>query len=218
MNLQQGMMMRHRSGLVIGLTLVLVFLLRLPVAYACSAGPDFNPLTESDIIVGGRVRDWQPLHNQVARDQFIPIQVTLDVDQSFKGRPTDSITFVDVSSRQALSTTEAIWVGGSGPCGAFDSDPIGKYVILGLTQEQDGTYQTHRLLTFFLGSAPQGHIYEQALARLAAFQPAPLPNTGDSPLGSPWIGSSPALDQLVLVGLTLLLGGHALVAISRRRI
>lgn len=158
------------------LAFVLAFL-HLQVSYACSFGEDFDPVAQSDLIVGGRIVSWRPLTANPKANDLLPIEVTLSVDKTYKGNLQGNITFIDTASRQAISATEAIWVGGAGPCGAFSEDPTNSYVILGLARQADGTYHSDLPRTFFRGAKAQGQEYELAVKRLA-IQPMQLPATG----------------------------------------
>jgi hypothetical protein len=152
-------------GAIVLALLGVPFLTVLPV-YACSAGLDFNPVAEADYIVGGRVTTWERLAIE-AQSPFIPIQVTMEVDQHWKGTTATTIQFIDHTSLTSSATSEA-WVGSSGACGLFDSEPTGQYLVLGFDTPSDGTYRSNLLLLFFRGPEPSGDGYRQATHWLRA--------------------------------------------------
>jgi hypothetical protein len=198
--------MRGRRLFLAALSSAVLLLFSATPAYACSAGEDFNPVAESDIIVAGRVVDWQPLQQTTTGD-FIPIQVHMNVEQAFKGNVARQIDFEDGASLIKNPQGDFQWEGASGACGSFDVDPKGVYVIMGLERADDGTYRSNRLLIFFIGSEPKSDGYEQALARMAALGLANLPSTG---------ATSPVVTSLLIVSLGLLVSGIMLVSLSRQ--
>ena len=76
----------------VALTALILLAAQLLVAeptYACSVGPDFNPVAEADLIVGGRITDWEELP-MGAGAPFTPIRLTMAVDRRIKGEvPTE---------------------------------------------------------------------------------------------------------------------------------
>lgn len=145
-------------------------------AYACSAGPDFNPLAGAEVIVAGRVQGWEKgdeaaMPPALRGGMFVPVRVALHVEKWLKGVTPAEIIVVDYSSLAELSgRTE--WAGASGRCGSFDADPTGQYAVMSLGRLADGTYGAHRLSTFYLGDAPAGPGYEWRMALLASYDPA----------------------------------------------
>ena len=178
---------------------ILLPLLTVQISYACSAGEDFDPVAQSDVIISGRVVGWQPLVTNPDVNDFIPIQITLDIDRTYKSSMSGQVSVIDVASRQAISSTEAIWVGGAGPCGAFSEDPTHSYVILGLTRQRDGAYHSDRPRTFFQGAAPHGDAYQAALQRIQALAPHQLPVTSSS--GTTRTRTSDITFDILLIGL-----------------
>ncbi len=187
-------------------------------AHACSAGPDFNAVNEADIIVAGRITEWQPLGSG-ADDTFTPILLNMRVDQALKGSASGQLQFEDRASLQGNPATTFQWAGSSGACGAFDSDPAGAYVILGLTQNERGNYQSNRLMVFFIGADPSGAAYNAAVARLTGSStPAASPATPATPQTLPDTGldASAWMRESVVAGVLVLAAG-ALVAGTARR-
>jgi hypothetical protein len=201
-------------------------------ALACSAGPDFDPIAESDAVVGGRIQGYELLPDTAplmpedpktgrpmdpTQDAYAPVRVDMIVDRVFKGQPAPAIVIVDTRSimprhdRQGNTTGEFEWAGAGGACGAFDFDPTGLYTIMGLSANPDGTYTPNRLQTFYFGNEPLGPEYERALERMASFPgAASLPALGSGPPN----GSHPAAALwflgLAAAGVMLSLGGIAL--------
>lgn len=162
-----------------------------PVA-ACSAGPDFNPVVDSSVIVAGRVVGRElgtpiPVLPPPAGLVNVPLRVTMTVDQVFKGASARTVTFVDFGGTYAADLAAARYPdvsAGRGQCSVFDTDPFGAYVILGLIRDNGGGLLANRLFVFYRGEEPNGPAWDGALARLAAlggFAHSPvLPRTGAS--------------------------------------
>ena len=150
------------------------------LVHACSAGSDFNAVTESEVIVEGRITRWHPTDHQglPATWTFSRIQLEMQVTKTHKGDTGSEISFTDAAS---LSNSGQSWAGGSGACGAFDQDPTDAYVILGLNRSEDGTLATNRLQTFYIGEEPAGERYESALRRLQGLSAVRPPLTGYGP-------------------------------------
>lgn len=163
-----------------------------PVAYACSAGEDFDPVAQSDLIVIGQITAWTPRPELRVMEMFTPVELTIDVWSVVKGSAGRTITVIDQASyapdharmveHKPLYRDE--WLGSSGACGAFDSDPAGAYVILGLNLHEDGTYRTSRPISFYVGAGtwPLGPGYQLALQRVGAEMPIRPPGTGSAGL------------------------------------
>ncbi|MPZ48301.1 MAG: hypothetical protein GEU75_03145 [Dehalococcoidia bacterium] len=153
-------------------------------AYACSAGDDFNPVSSSEVIVMGTITGWQPVTapaNIPTHSTFQTVEVTISVDRTLKGTPVSSLVAVDTSSliREGQGPAGA-WVGSSGACGAFNADPTGMYVLMGLSRTDGGALRTHLLHTFYIGEKDQlsGPRYERIRERLAAYGLTTLPALG----------------------------------------
>ncbi len=191
-------------------------------AAACSVGPDFNPVTESDVIVGGRITGWELIENferldpktrQVPVDDpnyygpYDPIRAFMIVDRVYKGDVPGQIDLVAGNTLWASGGAYS-WVGASGACGAFDTDPTGQYWIMGLRIDEFGRYRPSRPLTFYVGAEPTGDSYEQALAMMSAFGAVVLPVGGGPPStpSAPAFPTLPGAVALMLVLLAFLLG------------
>ena len=142
-------------------------------AFACSVGEDFNPYRDSDVIVGGRITDWEiipeairwevrkddpksyiePNDNPNYYGSYEPVRFFMDVDTVLKGSASGRIEMVAGNTLSLYplddGALEYVWVGSSGACGAFDFDPTGKYAILGLNMDRFGRYHPSLPLTFF---------------------------------------------------------------------
>jgi hypothetical protein len=222
-------MFKQLPRLLAVLCIAAILAFNVTPAYACSAGPDFNAIAQSDIIVEGRLTDWQALEPSGGAGAFIPVQVSMNVERAFKGDISGQLQFVDRSSLIDTPSGTNAWAGGSGACGVFDADPTGMYAILGLTLGEDGVYQSNRLLVFFLGSEPSGTGYEQAVARLSGVSPAPpvdattqpsqpvtLPDTGGIEIRSDLLAGLGIALTLAALGLMLRIAPIPLPSARRR--
>ena len=174
-----------RRFLALGLLVVLIggfAVTSVRPVYACSAGPDFNPVTESEVIVAGRLTRWERAEDARINPPsfaFAPVRVMMTVDWMLKGSTSPQIAILDHASLinpDTMASREYQWAGAAGACGAFDFDPAGKYAIMGLRQNANGTYQPNRLQTFFIGDSPSGPEYDRALTRLVSLGPIRLPS------------------------------------------
>jgi hypothetical protein len=158
----------------------------IPTAYACSAGPDFDPIAESDLIIGGWVVGWRerpdipsPLNgNAKSGVDYKSLGMLIDVDRVFKGSPVKRVEAVD--SYIPYGTR---WLGTS--CAIFGGDPTGLYVILGLWRGEDGYLHPNSLRTFFIGENPSGEGYDYAMRRLEGLPAIGPPRTGSGGLVAP---------------------------------
>ena len=131
-------------------------------AEACAPAPDYDAVSDSDVIVAGRFQGWQEANDLAIVEDFTPIRVNMTVDRAFKGDVPGEIEIVDTRSLISYGG-ESAWTGTS--CGTFDSDPTGMYGILGLTKAGDD-YQASFFSRFYIGADPQGERYDTWLARL----------------------------------------------------
>jgi hypothetical protein len=133
-------------------------------AFACSADPSFDPVAESDVILGGQITAWTPLTPTAERGMFVPVLLEMRIDHVWKGTVDASTRVVDETSLTLLPAIDdngvvasgyrIIWAGASGACGALDKDPTGAYAVFGLAEQPDGSLRTNRLTTFYLDPAP----------------------------------------------------------------
>jgi hypothetical protein len=147
-------------------------------ARACSVGEDFSAVDASDVIVAGRITAWELVENVRRWDPktgdepiddpnfygpgpYNPIRLQLDVEHVYKGPRMATVSMVDANSLEIYNGVER-WVGSSGACGAFDADPSGQFVILGLNRDHFERYRTGLPLVFFVGPEPAGEHYERA--------------------------------------------------------
>jgi hypothetical protein len=163
------------------------WLIGAPLTHACSVGEDFDPIAASDVIVGGRITGWELIENVTRWDPksgepeptddpnyfeaptYDPIRLNVTVDKVYKGSVPASIELVAANTYEILDG-QGNWVGASGACGAFDSDPTGHYWILGLNEDDFGRLRPSRVLVF-----DSSEVLE---ARLG---PASLPTSGGAP-------------------------------------
>lgn len=155
-------------------------------AFACSAGPDYNPVAESEVIVVGRLTGWREADASASSPDgslYLSIRVTMAVERALKGSTPPAITIVDRASllripAQANRPEEMFWAGSAGACGSFDDDPTGRYAVMRLWREADGTYRPNRIHTFYLGDQPPVVVWPAIVARLTQWGPVSLPLTG----------------------------------------
>ncbi len=191
-------------------------------AYACSAGPDWDPIAESDIIVGGRITGWELIEKgqdsdpktgePVVDGPYDPIRVEMAVARVYKGSAPANIRVIDAAS---LLGDE--WVGASGACGPFDSDPTGMYFIMGLRIDDLDRYRPNRLLVFHAGQEPAESYDDLPLSYLAPLLPGALPTSGGPPPEVAPSSSAAPGPALVALGLALLAGGGWLTLRALRR-
>jgi len=67
------------------------------VAYACSAGPDYNPAAESDLIVAGYITNLEIL-GRTGTMTYLHVQMTFEVDQYLFGSGPTSLDVFDVKT------------------------------------------------------------------------------------------------------------------------
>ncbi len=172
-------------------------------ALACSADPSFDPVAESDVILGGQITAWTPLVPAIDRGMFVPVRLDMRIDHVWKGTLDAAPRVVDETSLTLLPAIDdngvvasgyrVIWAGASGACGALDEDPTGAYAVLGLSQQPDGSLRTNRLTTFYLNPAP----YDPGtIARLEVLG---LPATGHGPAT---VASEDPSTREILIALT----------------
>jgi hypothetical protein len=194
-----------------------------PAAYACSAGDDFNPVAESDLIVVGTIVGWRPVETpsdeiyggKTGTSPFQTVAVTVQIDEVLKGTASHRTEFLDLSSRLKDPLPNGNqWGGSGGSCAAFGADPTGRYVIMGLKREDDGSLRSGGIFKrFFLGDRDQlsGETYDCVRASLARYGLTTLPSVGHGP--TPTAAGS---DYLVLVLASILsLAGAWLLLWSR---
>lgn len=149
---------------------------------ACSVGPDFNPVESSEVIVKGTVVRWEEVSSPSGPGIYQPIRLTIQVDSILKGEPAQVLYVYDVASliRRDQGPIGGTWGGSGGACGAFDFDPTGKYVVLGLWRSDDGALQSVRPQTFFIGDRSELTSKREAamLERLSGFGLIVPPSTG----------------------------------------
>ena len=206
------------AGALAALFGVAALSMQTPSVHACSAGPDWDPVAESAVVVAGRLTGWEEVSDDVLPN-FKPIRVHMNVDRVYKGPPglTD-ISFVDSASLYFTPSApeDLMWAGSSGACGAFDSDPTGVYAVMGLWEAPDGELHAGRLHTFFFGEEPGGQDYERALERMASFPAAAaLPALGTGPAQS----ASPnhLITAVAALGTALLLASLSIRYMSKKK-
>jgi len=156
------------------------------VASACSGGSDFDPIASSDIVVMGTITAWEKVSTPTLLPTFQPIRLTITVDQTLKGPHSATVHAYDVASliNDAQGPISGRWAGSSGACGAFNTDPAGMYVFLGLHRDEDGTLRTNLLRTFYIGERSEfaGFRYERTREVMASFGLILPPSTGSGGL------------------------------------
>jgi hypothetical protein len=204
-------------------------------ARACSVGPDYDPIAESDVIVSGRFTSWHLIDDATRLDDerlkldpnyyleiqndpkyygpYDPIRVQIRVDRIYKGSAFETIEVIDGASLEVYDhDPKYVWVGASGACGTFDFDPTGSYAVVGLTRADDGSFRAGRFRLFYIGPQPPETYDSRPLSYVAPLLPGTLPNGGGRVMDAdfPFL---PAL-ALAIVGPLAFLAGAALL---RRR-
>lgn len=164
-------------------------------AVACSAGPDFDLVKDSDLIVGGRFAGWElddqsggftqvyePKQSEGLVLAYAGIRARMLVDRVFKGFAASEIVVTSANTLEVYDhEPKYVWIGSSGACGAFDSDPTGRYAIMGLWASDDGTYSAFTGSWFYSGDNPPPDFEDRGnrtLSRLKPMLPGYLPGTG----------------------------------------
>ena len=204
-------------------------------AYACSTGPDYDPLAESDVIVSGRITGWELIENVTRWDPktetepyddpnyygpYDPIRVGMTVTRVYKGSVPAEIELVAGNTllvREEHGTPRYDWVGSYGACGAFDFDPTGKYFVMGLNVDRYGRYHPSRLRVFFIGEYPPESYDHPRLSHLLPLLPGTLPSSGGPPPETASSSPDIPVPALAALGLTLLAGGSALGLYAQRK-
>ena len=188
----------------------------IPVANACSC-PDCDGIRDSDVILGGRITGWR-LSEAVRFPELTdarPLDISLEVDRVFKGTAPRDLVLYDPTSLSIYERNgERMWMGGSGGCQAFSSDPTGAYVVVGYNTFGVNAMRLSGPLVMFRGQEPEGELYVQLMARLGERLGPPYPPAaGDSPpaaqpdASNDWMFVSAIGAGSLLITLVLLLAG-----------
>lgn len=164
-------------------------------AEACSAGPDYDPIADSEVIVAGRFTGWQLIENARRWDPktddepiddpnyygpYEPIRVHMEVERIYKGTAANTLEVMDGASLHVYDhEPRYVWAGSSGACGVFDEDPTDQYAILGLNKDAFGRYRPNLTRVFYLGDNPPSQFDSPRLSRLAPLMPGSLPISGE---------------------------------------
>ena len=122
----------------------------VPSVHACSVGPEFDLVKDSEVIVGGRFTGWELGEDEVlppefydAKESNIPlldyatVTANMKVDRVYKGKAGYEIEITSGNTLQVYDhEPKYVWIGPSGACGAFGSDPTGVYAIMGLSNDK----------------------------------------------------------------------------------
>src|SRR5829696_2593354 len=128
-------------------------------AFACTPVPSFNPVSDSDVVVAGRVTGWERT-GAPPTTIGIPIRIRLAVDEVFRGSAESEIAIFDDSLRP-----DGRWIGADN-CKPFNSDPTGSYVLMGLTRRPAGGYAGSIYARLSYGDEPSSAAYRDAVERL----------------------------------------------------
>ncbi len=186
--------------------------------HACSAGPDFDPVLESDVIVEGRFLSWELAPKANRTSIFLAVRVEMAVERVWKGVvANDVISLVDRNTLERLpNEMDVRWIGSSGSCGAFNFDPTGRYGIMGLTRLEDGTYMPSLLKVFFIADGPHGEgdqprpdAYQEVIDNLQAHPGlTSLPTLGTGP--TPTRTTQHFIAAVAALGVALLAASFAI--------
>jgi hypothetical protein len=197
-------------GAGMAVVVVAVAALRPQAVHACSGGPDWDPVAESHVIVGGQITSWARATDVPPSAGFTPIRVTMRIDHVWKGS-TAGRPIIDLHSlREDTGTT--LWAGSSGACGVFDEDPTGMYAVFGLYDAGDGVLHPGLLHRFYLSTQP----YDPTNVAFGMHRLG-LPGTGGGGdgVGAGWSGRE--IVALLAAGTGLAAVGGALLPARRNR-
>ena len=179
-----------------------LFFANTRLAFACSGGNGDDPVAVSEVIVGGWVTDWKSVNSQPT-NKVEPVMIHITVDHVFKGTLGTRTTLQFVNYQMLDYTHQVVgWDGGLvGSCSAFEVDPKGKYVIIGLVKNEAGQYQTDLFYRFYLGDKPpteDAYAAGSGLAKLIPFLPV-SGGENQSPSGALLIAGSALLFVSILI-------------------
>ena len=174
---------------------------------ACSADETWDPVAESDVIIGGQILGYDELEGRES-GSFVEVSLSVRVDHLWKGEFRGE-TIVDRTSLLGPQyvTIPDRWAGASGACGALDDDPTGKYAVLGLRRE-GSELRTNRLTTFYLDPAP----YDVRAISSGSGRPLGLPVAG-----IPGADASAPTQRIMLATGAAVAAMGVLVQVLRRR-
>lgn len=159
MNDASGVLSSRRLALAVAAAIALLALFPQRAA-ACSAGPSFEPVEYTQLLVLGRVSSIAI--GGTTQFGFREAVVRLDVEHVYRGAALPTLRFVDSASvsiaRDARGNDVLAYAGGSGACGTIDADPVGRQVLIALALGDDGRWHANRLY---------GALYGEGLDRLA---------------------------------------------------
>jgi len=174
--------------LLLPLMIVLVASTLSPIAtrtaHACTPLADFDVVDDSEVIVGGRFTGFTidesiQFPNYFEDDQEsirplydVPFRAHMRVERVFKGEAPSEIDIADNSLDVYDHNPRYVWTGAHGACGTFYEDPTNQYGIIGLSLNDDGTYNSWFFGWLFLDYEPEGERYEDAHSRLTAIGPS----------------------------------------------
>jgi hypothetical protein len=162
---------------------------------ACSAGGDWNPVTESDVIVGGRITAWERRDDLVFPHppMFTPVELHMEIADVWKGQVRPGEPIIDAASLLEPSLADAQWSGSGGACGALNEDPTGMYAVFGLSRTEQGYLRTNLLTTFWLDDRP----YDPAILSASERGFFRLPALGDGSAGDGAAGGGAIFGAIV---------------------
>ena len=182
-------------------SVALVVAQNAPEVLACSVGPDFDLVKDSDLIVSGRFTGWEldtesggfaeVIDPEQSGGQVVAyggIRAKMLVDRVFKGTASPEITVTSANTVDVYDhEPKYVWIGSSGACGAFDSDPTGRYAIMGLWAGDDGKYGAFTGSWFYSGDNPPPDFEDRGgrrLTRLEPLLPGYLPGASGPPVSA----------------------------------
>ena len=200
-------------------------------ALACSAGPDYDPVAASEVIVAGRFLGWEVIENVRYWDEraepapvddpnfygfnaFVPIRVRMVVDRVYKGTVQPEVEMVAGNTLLDGDVTSAVdyqWVGSIGACGAFDADPTGRYGVMGLAKDKFGRYHPSLLSVFYFGDEPPTDFTRARMNKLTPLLPGSLPVNGGPPSVTEGVPSVSTIGALMIGPLAFLAGAAFLL-------
>jgi hypothetical protein len=172
--------------LVVAPVLAGIWLAEDKPTYGCSYFGDL--VEDSDVIVAGRFSGWELDTGALGTHVYDPpltgglvvdsagVRAEFAVDRILKGRADEEITIksgntVDVYDHEP----KYVWVGPKGACGAFADDPTGKYAILGLSRDDEGSLRVAIFSWFYSGDDLPTDYSDRSLSRLSPLRPGYSP-------------------------------------------
>lgn len=165
--------------------------------HACTP-PIGDPLAGASTIIEGRVVGYaaRPAPDPIPREGYgVSAELVIEIEEVHVGEIAEP----------TVTVTGGTYVGDAQPLCDPSLDVFdGQYVILGLYEQDGGTFGIWYLGSAFVGPEPEGEAYEAVIQRIANLSVPILPSTGTGP--------APATTNHLVAAVAAL--GSALLAAS----